>query len=93
MVGTRHSNFWDRVVKEGVGLITTLECGVSKVTQEEAAEVGPTLEITPAHSSLLKWDHSFKFTLSFLSRSYFCDSYFLSFWRLPLSRRLPPHPQ
>lgn len=38
LVGTRLSPFWDKVVTQGVSLISTVDCGVSKVTQEQAAE-------------------------------------------------------
>lgn len=51
MVGTRHAAFWDKVVGGGVTLISTTECGVSKVTQEQAEEVsmllGATTEFSP----------------------------------------------
>lgn len=45
MVGTRHTRFWDKVVGGGVTLISTAECGVSRVTQEEADKVSKRVRV------------------------------------------------
>ncbi len=42
-VGTRYSAFWSHVTSEGVTLVSSVECGVSDVTPEQAKQVSPVM--------------------------------------------------
>ncbi len=50
-VGTRYAAFWSHVTSEGVTLVSSVECGVSDVTPEQAKQVSPVM----THSYVTQW--------------------------------------